>query len=144
MFVNMLIFILNFLDNKRKSAFYFDGKPRYLKTFSFENRKKTESVIGIPPEYVSEYLNNVPEFPDEFRTNFNKSANIIRNSSYYEEMIDENESERNERLARKEQLLSRYQKPPPLALTQKKSLPSNPKSPSFFFLNSNHYSNDEY
>jgi hypothetical protein len=105
-----------------------------LKTFSFESRKRTESVIGIPPEYVVDDNISVPEIPDEFKTN-------VRNSAYY---VGERENEKRERLARKEQLLNKFNKPPPLALKQNKSLPSNPKSPSFFFLNSNHYDNDEY
>ncbi|PKK66505.1 hypothetical protein RhiirC2_29737 [Rhizophagus irregularis] len=126
----------NMLNNNR-SAFYFDtadGKPRFLKTFSFENRKRTESVIGIPQEYVVDNIIDVPELPDKYKKN-------IRNSTYY---AVERENERRERLARKEQLLHKYNKPPPLALKQNRSLPSNPKSPSFFFLNPNHYDNDQY
>jgi hypothetical protein len=80
----------------------------------------------------------------EVTRNFTRASSYNSyNSADYEGMMNESGKERGERLERKEQLLSRYPKPPPLALSQNKSKST---SPSFYFLTPDHYdnNNDEY
>ncbi len=120
-----------------------DGKPRFLKTFSFEFRNKTESVIGIPRKFIiDDHVITIDDMSDELNTNSNSnsvsnfsgkiinkhldvspSIEITRNStqtsshkliaSNVEGMIEKNEKGR-ERLIKKEQNLSKHPRPPPL------------------------------